>query len=61
NEWYLAHLTGRPIRSSKESIFQQRGWCPLGRETAIQKLEWKDHLTYWISRGYRWIKCHDAS
>ncbi|MEN2450828.1 family 43 glycosylhydrolase, partial [Bacillus sp. JR_15] len=46
NEWYLAHLTGRPIQSSKESIFQQRGWCPLGRETAIQKLEWKDGWPY---------------
>ncbi|MCM3136678.1 glycoside hydrolase family 43 protein [Bacillus safensis] len=46
NEWYIAHLTGRPIQSSKESIFQQRGWCPLGRETAIQKLEWKDGWPY---------------
>ncbi|UJM25968.1 glycoside hydrolase family 43 protein [Bacillus sp. FSL M7-0307] len=46
NEWYMAHLTGRPIHSSKESIFQQRGWCPLGRETAIQKLEWKDGWPY---------------
>ncbi|WP_353855555.1 glycoside hydrolase family 43 protein [Bacillus sp. Bos-x628] len=46
NEWYLAHLTGRPIRSSQESIFQQRGYCPLGRETAIQKLYWKDGWPY---------------
>ena len=30
--WYLAHLTGRPIG--------RKGRCVLGRETAIQKMEW---------------------
>lgn len=33
-EWYLAHLCGRPIMP------QQR--CVLGRETALQKVEWTD-------------------
>lgn len=46
DEWYLAHLTGRPIHPDDDSIFQQRGYCPLGRETAIQKLDWKDEWPY---------------
>lgn len=31
-EWYLAHLSGRPLRPSMR--------CNLGRETALQKVEW---------------------
>ena len=31
-EWYLAHLCGRPLT--------ELGRCNLGRETALQKLEW---------------------
>ena len=34
HEWYLAHLCGRPIPT--------RGRCPLGRETAIQKMRWTE-------------------
>jgi len=34
DQWYLAHLCGRPIRGT--------GRCPLGRETALQKVEWTD-------------------
>lgn len=30
-EWYMVHLCGRPLESGK---------CNLGRETAIQKVEW---------------------
>ncbi|MFC7530867.1 glycoside hydrolase family 43 protein [Actinoplanes sp. GCM10030250] len=33
-EWYLAHLTARPYAPS--------GRCVLGRETALQKVEWAD-------------------
>ncbi|MBS3933594.1 MAG: glycoside hydrolase family 43 protein [Truepera sp.] len=33
-EWYLAHLCGRPL--------EPLGRCNLGRETALQKLEWND-------------------
>ena len=43
-EWYLVHLTGRPIR--KEKPVYERGYCPLGRETAIQKVEWRDNWPY---------------
>ncbi len=38
--WYLAHLTGRPIREDGIRLLEYRGDCPLGRETAIQELEW---------------------
>jgi xylan 1,4-beta-xylosidase len=31
-DWYMVHLCGRPIPT--------RGRCPLGRETAIQKVVW---------------------
>ncbi|MFI5957302.1 glycoside hydrolase family 43 protein [Cryptosporangium sp. NPDC051539] len=31
-EWYLAHLVGRPLT--------ERGRCILGRETALQRVEW---------------------
>lgn len=31
-EWYLAHLVGRPVGSHRRSV--------LGRETALQKVEW---------------------
>ena len=33
-EWYLVHLTGRPIGQHRR--------CVLGRETAIQKIEWTE-------------------
>jgi xylan 1,4-beta-xylosidase len=33
-ETYMVHLCGRPIRN--------RGRCTLGRETAIQRMEWSD-------------------
>jgi len=46
NEWYLAHLIGRPLPHEGEPIREQRGYCPLGRETAIQRLEWRDGWPY---------------
>ena len=39
-EWYIAHLCGRPL--------SEMGQCNLGRETGIQKLEWRD--------GWPWIE-----
>jgi xylan 1,4-beta-xylosidase len=41
DEWYLVHLVGRPLT--------ERGCCPLGRETAIQKIEWKDGWPYVVN------------
>lgn len=32
DEWYLVHICARPLT--------QRGNCPLGRETALQKIDW---------------------
>lgn len=34
NEWVLAHLCGRPLPGTVH--------CPLGRETALQKIVWKE-------------------
>ncbi|WP_078381664.1 glycoside hydrolase family 43 protein [Sutcliffiella halmapala] len=45
-EWYMVHLTGRPLKRKGRKILEERGYCPLGRETAIQKLEWKDGWPY---------------
>lgn len=41
-EWYFAHLTGRPWHHATESHHDPRGWCTLGRETAIQKVIWDE-------------------
>lgn len=46
DEWYLVHLTGRPLPREGQPVLQERGYCPLGRETAIQKLEWRDGWPY---------------
>ncbi|MBI9100606.1 MAG: family 43 glycosylhydrolase, partial [Spirochaetaceae bacterium] len=44
NEWILAHLCSRPI--------EENGRCPLGRETALQKIIWKDdNWPYLIGTG----------
>lgn len=39
DEWVLAHLCGRPLPGSLT--------CPLGRETALQKLIWKEDGWPW--------------
>ena len=41
-EWYYASLCGRPWHHENESSIDPRGWCPLGRETAIQKVYWDE-------------------
>ncbi|MDA8352159.1 MAG: glycoside hydrolase family 43 protein [Firmicutes bacterium] len=47
NEWFLVHLTGRPLpKDHNMPLLEPRGYCPLGRETAIQRLEWKDGWPY---------------
>ena len=63
DEWYLVHLMGRPIIGDGKSASAQgrneevteaqkelmgRGYCPLGRESSIQKLEWRDDWPYVI-------------
>ncbi|MBB1123971.1 glycoside hydrolase family 43 protein [Limosilactobacillus albertensis] len=39
-EWYYASLCSRPWHHKNESAWDPRGWCTLGRETSIQKVEW---------------------
>jgi xylan 1,4-beta-xylosidase len=46
DEWFLVHLTGRPLPREDQPLLDPRGYCPLGRETAIQRLEWKDDWPY---------------
>ncbi|MBM7654952.1 glycoside hydrolase family 43 protein [Neobacillus cucumis] len=46
NEWYMVHLTGRTLPQNQKPILDNRGFCPLGRETAIQKLEWRNGWPY---------------
>jgi xylan 1,4-beta-xylosidase len=45
-ESYLAHLCGRPIEWQKDDRDEAGGYdtlhCPLGRETAIQRIEWTE-------------------
>jgi xylan 1,4-beta-xylosidase len=41
-EWYLAHLCGRPIDGKH---------CTLGRETAIQKCEWREDDWLYLEHG----------
>jgi len=61
DEWYLVHLMGRPMKGDGNSAgalgrneavnesqieLMSRGYCPLGRESSIQKLEWRDNWPY---------------
>ena len=44
-EWYMVHLCSRPLEGRQRSI--------LGRETAIQKIEWRDGWPYLVGGGNR--------
>jgi len=46
DEWFLVHLTGRPLPREGQPLLDPRGFCPLGRETAIQRLEWRNDWPY---------------
>lgn len=41
-EWYYASLCGRPWHHDTEGGYDPRGWCTLGRETALQKVFWDE-------------------
>ena len=63
-EWYLVCLVGRPIKGDARTVdslgrnndmknkVESRGYCPLGRETAIQLLEWKDGWPYVVGGNF---------
>ncbi|WP_163580614.1 glycoside hydrolase family 43 protein [Gracilibacillus saliphilus] len=46
DEWFLVHLTGRVLPREGQPLLDPRGYCPLGRETAIQRVEWKNDWPY---------------
>jgi len=59
NEWYMVYLVGRPLPSKSASTSNvvnrhlpadeknsMRGYCPLGRETAIDQIFWQDNWPY---------------
>ncbi|NIK69529.1 glycoside hydrolase family 43 protein [Paenibacillus sp. BK720] len=46
DEWFLVHLVGRPLSREGQPLLDPRGYCPLGRETAIQRLEWHNDWPY---------------
>ncbi|MDQ0091522.1 xylan 1,4-beta-xylosidase [Paenibacillus anaericanus] len=52
NEWFLVHLTGRPLSREGQALLGPRGYCPLGRETAIQRLEWRNDWPYVVGGNY---------
>ncbi|UUX35369.1 glycoside hydrolase family 43 protein [Fundicoccus culcitae] len=52
HEWYFAHLTSRPLPTDTESILDNRGYSPLGRETAIQKVTWKNDWPYIVGGNF---------
>lgn len=49
NEWFLVHLTGRPLPKDNQPLLDPRGYCPLGRETAIQRVEWENDWPYVVN------------
>lgn len=51
-EWYFAHLMGRPLHKDSESFVDPRGWCPMGRESSIQKVLWDEELWPHIVGGH---------
>lgn len=51
-EWYFTHLMSRPLHHETEAVVDPRGWCPLGRESGIQKLEWDEDGWPYIVGGH---------
>ena len=51
-DWYLVYLCGRPIVGDGKNTDKymgddiKRGYCPLGRETSIAKMAWRDGWPY---------------
>lgn len=45
-EWYLVHLASRPTHRKSKKLTEERGFCSLGRESAIQKMYWENDWPY---------------
>ena len=57
-EWYLTYLASRPIKREGKGLFEERGFCTLGRETAISKVYWENDWPY-VKGGktaHRWTE-----
>ena len=52
-EWYMPHLCGRPLSGTNR--------CNLGRETAIQKVEWREDDWLYLAGGGNHPKAEVAS
>lgn len=52
DEWYLTYLVGRPLKDDNKPLLDPRGYCPLGRETAISKIEWIDNWPKVVGGNY---------
>ncbi len=48
DNWIISHLCARPIKATASNI-KEKLCCPLGRETAIQNVEWKNDWPYIVS------------
>lgn len=59
-EWYFAHLMARPLHHDTESAIDPKGFCPLGRETAIQKIIWDEEGWPHIAGGHNGLTEVDA-
>ena len=55
-EYYYASLCARPLHRPTEGIYDPRGWCPLGRETSIQKVYWDEEHWPRIVGGHGGLK-----
>lgn len=51
-EWFYASLCARPWHHENESATDPRGWCTLGRETAIQRVEWTEDGWPYVVGGH---------
>jgi xylan 1,4-beta-xylosidase len=51
-EWYYASLCGRPWHQETESEVDPRGWCTLGRETSLQKVDWDEDGWPYVVGGH---------
>ena len=53
NEWYMVFLVGRPITDTINIENNKiSGYCPLGRETAIDKIEWRNGWPYVVGGSH---------
>ncbi|MDR3127830.1 MAG: glycoside hydrolase family 43 protein [Bifidobacteriaceae bacterium] len=60
DDFYFIHLASRPLKYKTQSTTMPRGFCPLGRETAIQRVLWNKNNWPYIKGGQQGAKKIDA-